>query len=104
MIHRLFALPMSETNFNDESYIIKTIAVINGYSTKTIIKLYVKKYQKHFFEAYPIHDNKILDEKIISLPYLRKISTDIAKIISNENTVTTYRFVKNLSRNLVNNK
>jgi len=42
MIHRLFMIPLSETNLNKEITVIKQIALNNGFNTNLIDKLIEK--------------------------------------------------------------
>ena len=105
MIHRIFTIPLSETNLNKEIEVIKQIALSNGFDRNLINKLIEKKHYRFVINSiFPKEIKK--EDKYISLTYFGNISDKISKIIKteNKNLKISFKSHQNLGNILFNAK
>src|SRR5437588_11678923 len=101
MFHRLFSIPLDQTNFNSELCIIKQISTVNEYPSHIINKLFFQHLIKH------------LNTQLLTTPtdciyrfhtFINPISINLKKFFSKYNINICFKTDNNLYKHLVNVK
>lgn len=85
-IHRLLSIPLSESDFTEETAIIKYIAVSNGYNSSIVDKLIFK----HRNKQHKIDQNKRDKNKFVSAEYGVTLNNTLRKTMKDNNTTVSF--------------
>lgn len=102
LFHRLFSIPMSKEDFEEEKNIIFQMASKNGFPINIVNNTFRKKQRKKLCENSYIRfvrQEKLSFKRFISIPYLGKISTIIGRSLEklNNNIHVCYRSVNTIA-------
>lgn len=104
LLHRLFHMPLNQTDFFLELNYIKQIAVNNHYPLSLINKLYFKYVSKSINKnLIPTKINE-KEKKYFSLSFYDTVSYRIANIFKKHNIILSYKTTSPLRKFLVNSK
>lgn len=101
LINRLIRIPMNEIDYKEEINIIKHLAAVNGYNTKTIDKI-IQKTKQRILNKNTANKEEKERPKFITVPFNTKFNKAIRKTFDKSTYKVAYK-TNNNTFNLINN-
>jgi len=100
---RLYNIPMSQSNFNNELSWIRTVAINNKFPPSIINKTYFNHFRKFINKNLIVQEDKITS-KFFSIPFFGGISLQLRNLFSLHNVNICFKVSHTSSRFLCNSK